>query len=129
MQTRTILLNVGLSLGLAFANSALAGEAAERWNTSEARQQFLAVQAQKLGIDINTEEGRAELKAELTERRISFAAELGFDITTEEGRTAFKAYRQEKRISHATELGYDITTEEGREAFHEFRQQNREDVR
>ncbi len=119
--------------GAMLSSHVLAGDASERWNRTEAKQQFIEAKAVELGIDISTEEGRAELRTTLKEQRIAKAAELGFDITTEEGREAFhevrKEERQEQRIAHASELGFDVTTEEGREAFHTFRQEQREERR
>jgi len=125
MITRSLI----FTLSMVVAGSVMAGEAADRWNTSHAKQQFLATQAAKLNIDISTEEGRVELHAALKDKRIEVAAGLGFDVTTEEGRAAFAEYRHEQRVERASELGFDISTDEGRQEFREYRQEFRAERR
>jgi antitoxin component of RelBE/YafQ-DinJ toxin-antitoxin module len=119
--------------GAMLSSHVLAGDASDRWNRSDAKQQFIEAKAVELGIDISTQEGRDELRATLTAERVVQAAELGFDITTQEGREAFhdarKEERQEQRIARAAELGFDVTTDEGREAFQAARKALREERR
>jgi hypothetical protein len=88
----TLALTLALGSGIS-----VAGEASDRWNMSDARQQRIEAKAVELGIDLSTDEGKAAFKAARQEMRTARAEELGFDITTEEGKAAFKEARKELR--------------------------------
>jgi hypothetical protein len=88
----TLALTLALGSGIS-----IAGEASDRWNMSEARQQRIEAKAAELGLDLSTEEGKTAFKEYHQEQSEIKAAELGIDLSTEEGKAAFREARQEMR--------------------------------